>query len=1410
MRHSYRVRALAAVLPLLVLFALPAYAAGLRVLATDPRGVTLQVSAGDWSLSSPNSKGRSKIVGVPDAHSLADPGHALLPAYSAMLAIPNDARPSVRVLQADAAVSRTGVKLAIAGRPDFIPSPDGGDAEPVMLEVTPLVDGAYPLEPVRLGTPTPFRGRKLVSIEVRPFRYDEGASALSVNPRMIVRVDFNRPAGAAALASETVPGAEDRHYDDVLAAGVLNFEQAKPWRTVPRGAQRLMDGFSLAGTAPAGETEPEVRVKIDSTALYTLPYAELAAKGYPVGTPVAQVAVHRHEYVEGQDTPYQTVDLPCEVEDVNANGTFDAGDRVWVYVRTWAQRSNASQYQRYWGDAEVIYVTRAAAGGARMAKRDGWRNASLTPLASYPYKEHFERNFSAYLTFVQQPTDTIVDPYQWNENQQYYTRPDTLKFSIADIDTSRQVNATIQWVGLNAGGHFMWAAVKNGLNQVSSLVDSVYWTNKSATTVSRNVRGSAFTNGLNSFREWGKSFNSPPDPTNNNLCRAGLNWFELTYWRRFAALKDYLPFSSGDASGEFQIHATGFFGDSIRLYDVTNPEAPQRILIDPARVALQNNYMAFDFQDSTASTSPKSYVAAFVQDPVDPAFGPKVPPSANFSTVTRRNLYANTAGDWLLVVPEAFLPAMQPLVDLRTAAGLRVVVAPLESVDDEFNGGRHSAASIQRFTRWAYDHWQSRFLLLFGDGNMDPMNYRRSSGRDWVPVLPTPGPVPVSEWELIPSDNRYGFLTGNSDPIYSFGDVIPEMMIGRIPVNTLGEAAAVVSKLVKYEDVAATDPAWRRRMVLSSDDAFSGDSFFGGGGSTSGYCFRWQEQHFVELNAKCASIIQRDAGLAQTDIDLFNLRWYLADQPYETPTPSDTCRPDRAATRTYTHATVTPILFDKLNAGVSWWNYQGHASEWVISHEDLYVNDTGLDDKVRFANTDKLFLFSAFSCHANMFARPEKQFGAQGPALGEEIVTIPNVGAVASWASVSYEVVPRDDSSHVNVELTRSMFTDAPHDNILSERGARLVLGEAIQTTFLRFIPTVASYAYERGIAMSYTLLGDPATRMSIGRPQTIVTANDLGVNDNQVVRLHTAGDTLAFVADVVSAVRVDSIGLYRRSLGVETPIPASAYTLSPSFPDTVNGGVWGGKRYRLVYGTHTLPQSETYVLRAIDRDGLVSDFRTVFSYDVTLRSDGVALHDNDAVSPVANLTLLVQSPKPFVPATDLVVTINGVQQALTAVAAPGDASGREWVISWTHAEYPKDDYTVVVSLAGAAPVTKLFRVTVASGELKLADLLAFPNPFGVDGTAFSFTLLGSQPADVKISVMTVSGKLIWSDVVRGVAPGYHQVPWDGNDAEGDALANGVYFYRVSAQTPGGGHVQQIGRLVKLRPARHVDYNTTP
>src|SRR5262249_27417285 len=151
----------------------------------------------------------------------------------------------------------------------------------------------------------------------------------------------------------------------------------------------------------------------------------------------------------------------------------------------------------------------------------------------------------------------------------------------------------------------------------------------------------------------------------------------------------------------------------------------------------------------------REYVAAAIQDPPDPALGPHTPPASAYSAVTRRNLYAHGSGDYLLVVPEAFLPAVAPLEALRTLQGLSVVEAPAEAVYDEFNGGRHSAAAIQRFARFAFQRWDARFLTLVGDGSMDPNGNQLESGRDWIPVLPTPAPVGTDEGlEISPSDNR--------------------------------------------------------------------------------------------------------------------------------------------------------------------------------------------------------------------------------------------------------------------------------------------------------------------------------------------------------------------------------------------------------------------------------------------------------------------------------------------------------------------------------------------------------------------------------------------------------------------------------------------------------------------------------
>ena len=86
-------------------------------------------------------------------------------------------------------------------------------------DVPPILEGLWPVQAVQLGTPGAFRGRKLVGIEVRPFQYDEAQGRLVVTGAMVVRVDFNRPAGASALP--VTASSPDPHMDDVLAIAMV-------------------------------------------------------------------------------------------------------------------------------------------------------------------------------------------------------------------------------------------------------------------------------------------------------------------------------------------------------------------------------------------------------------------------------------------------------------------------------------------------------------------------------------------------------------------------------------------------------------------------------------------------------------------------------------------------------------------------------------------------------------------------------------------------------------------------------------------------------------------------------------------------------------------------------------------------------------------------------------------------------------------------------------------------------------------------------------------------------------------------------------------------------------------------------------------------------------------------------------
>ncbi len=115
----------------------------------------------------------------------------------------------------------------------------------------------------------------------------------------------------------------------------------------------------------------------------------------------------------------------------------------------------------------------------------------------------------------------------------------------------------------------------------------------------------------------------------------------------------------------------------------------------------------------------------------------------------------------------------------------------------------------------AYLTWNPRplYVLLVGDGTSDPKRYQFFSLET---VLP-PFLADVDPWAgETAADNRFVTVDG--------GDNLPDMLIGRLPVNTLSELQTVVGKIVTYE---TSPPAgtWNQTMVFVADDANSGGNF---------------------------------------------------------------------------------------------------------------------------------------------------------------------------------------------------------------------------------------------------------------------------------------------------------------------------------------------------------------------------------------------------------------------------------------------------------------------------------------------------------------------------------------------------------------------------------------------------------
>jgi hypothetical protein len=265
----------------------------------------------------------------------------------------------------------------------------------------------------------------------------------------------------------------------------------------------------------------------------------------------------------------------------------------------------------------------------------------------------------------------------------------------------------------------------------------------------------------------------------------------LTYSHAYTADNNALRFT---ASNKQRVTIDGFSRASLRVVDVTEPDAPREL-----RGTIEGRESNYAVTVRLPKGGTRTLLA-FADDRTQPVARIVADQPANLRDESQ-------AADLVMIARRDFFPALEPLKAARQSEGLSVAVVDIEDVYDEFNFGEKSPQAIKDFLAFARNNWAKapRFALFVGDASYDARNYLGFGDED---IMPT---------RLIDTNIME---TASDEWLADFdGDGLADIALGRLPAHTADEVAQMVARIVSYN--SATLPGG----VLLVSDSNDGINF---------------------------------------------------------------------------------------------------------------------------------------------------------------------------------------------------------------------------------------------------------------------------------------------------------------------------------------------------------------------------------------------------------------------------------------------------------------------------------------------------------------------------------------------------------------------------------------------------------
>ncbi|MGC9521781.1 MAG: C25 family cysteine peptidase [Anaerolineae bacterium] len=933
----------------------------LRVVEASRERLLLELQLSEYAFEAVTTpEGVCHQLVVPGHDNAGSPGHPSLPVVGAVAGVPLTGEPTVRVLDAASQVLPSTYVLCPRPQPALDDDPAQEDVPGIVNWTMTFDPDAYeadaflPAAPAEIGEVAFIRDQRVATVRVHPFQYNPATGEIRVYTRLRVELAFNTTAPAGMSSASATPPATTNVWERSLRSLLVNYDEARNWRGADAKAPTVAPMESLGLV----QDMPRYRIETKESGLYALSFEDIQAAEPNVD-------------LSGTDSDLlrmtsQGSEIAIDVDDGD-DGTFDADDVIYFYAEALETR---------YADANVFWLSIEAEGGARMSRAEQAPLSVRSVPTYFVTTEIFERDH----IYRAQRISADGDNWYWDQVTGVPPIVRAYPFELANPAAApATATLTTRLLGYGTTRHSITVL----LNGHDIYTDT--WAAGTERVFTVTVPSSHLLSGTN---------------TVSITVHAGslyVNRFRLTYGNKYMATDDAL-FFDGDRAGSWEFQVGGFTTDTVRFLDITDPRTPLQL-------------------DGIPTPNGDTYTFAITQTiPSERRYYAVAPTQIHSPTSIVRdatsNLHSDEQGaDYIIITHADFTDAAQKLAVHRAGQGLRTVVVDVQDVYDEFNFGIPDPEAVRTFLSYAYHNWRPpapTYVVLFGDGHYDP---KGNLDIDAPPSYMLPYLANIYQSRLIKTaaDNRYVAVAGD--------DSFPDMHIGRLPVNSQAEAAALVTKIISYEEKPIGE--WSHEVSFIADDADGAGDF---------------SQH---LN------LVADSHLPAP---------YQAEKIYLEFSDEDT---EEEEQQTKILAAQTAIR-EAINQGRLIVNYAGHGAVQFWAAERLLTIETARE----LTNTGKLPFMVPMTCWEGYYIEP----APEESALAETLVRLPDRGAIASWSATGLAYATGHDY------LNRALF-DAIFQKDMIE------LGPA--TTYAKlYLYTKSSSNHD--LIDTYLLFGDPATRLNV------------------------------------------------------------------------------------------------------------------------------------------------------------------------------------------------------------------------------------------------------------------------------------------------------------------------------------------